>query len=630
MDVEVSVASKKDQKLSRTAAAVYVINEEDIRRSGLTSVAELLRMVPGMEVAQINANNWAITSRGFNERFADTILVLIDGRSLYSPNFAGIFWQIEQVPVDQIERIEVIRGPGAAVWGANAVTGVINIVTKKARDTQGGVLSGGGGMQERDAAEIEYGAMRGARLAYRVYGSYFDRSDFETSSGQKAGDYWQGARGGFRADLQPTERDEVTLEGDVNDVSTRGQTNVALFGPPFAATPFTTSSYIGGDFLGRWTRTYSSTSEMSLKVSYEELSRDDILTDTVENIADAAFQDRFGLGSRQELVWGAEYRFTSCPTTSSPFVSFRPSNLATHLGSFFVQDEIALVPNLLWFTPGLEIEHSPFTGLSIEPSGRLLWQASKTQTLWISVAQATRTPQRSERGLNDVVAVFPGAGGALTSIELFGSPAASDETYLDFELGYRAKLSSAISADVSTLYDHYGDLQTQEPGAPFQSTSPVPHTVDPLFFENRMHGKGYGGELFLSWKPFTRWKLQGGYSFLKQVLKLNPGSLSPVSTAQAGDNPVNQFQIHSQLDFPHRIEFDTAAYFVGKLANEDIPRYTRLDQRVSWRPYDALEVELIGQNLLQPRHLEFLSNTGLVPTYSSRRAFVRLTWRFAR
>ena len=628
MNIEVTSVSKKEQKLSRAAAAVYIISQEDIRRSGLTSVAEVLRMVPGLDVAQINANNWAISARGFNERFADTMLVLIDSRSLYSPNFAGVFWQMEQLMLEDIERIELIRGPGAAVWGANAVSGVINIVTKKAADTQGGIVSGGGGIQERDFANARYGGSRGDKLTYRVYGGYMDRSAFETATGQGAGDGWYGARGGGRMDLQYSAHDTFTVEGDAYSDSTRGQTKLATFSPPFATTPFSTSTYTGGDILGTWKHGFSESSETSLTFYYDGLFRDDILVTTFQNIADIAFQHRLAVGGRHEFVWGAEYRFTSSPTTASTVVSFTPSELTTNLASFFIQDEIAIIPGRLWFTPGVEFEHSPFTGFNVEPSGRLSLAVSENQSVWLSAAQATRTPQRSERTLHDIVAVFPGPGGALTSVDLFGSPAAGDESYLDFETGYRAQVTKTISIDAATFYDRYGDLQTQEPGVPFASNNPVPHTVEPLFYANEMHGDGYGGELSLVWRPINRWKLSTSYSLLRQTLHLNPGSQDAAATQEQGDVPRHQFQLRSQLDLPHRTEWDTDIYYVGKLLDQRVPAFTRMDTRFGWHVGKSLTLDAIGQNLLQPRHLEFLSNTGLVPTYSPRRAFVRLTWNF--
>jgi len=628
MNIEVTSASKTEQKLSRVAAAMFVITQEDIRRSGMTSVAEVLRMVPGLDVAQINANNWAISGRGFNERFADTMLVLIDSRSLYSPNFAGVFWQIEQLMLEDIERIEVIRGPGAAVWGANAVSGVINIVTAKAADTLGGLVSGGGGMQERDFANGRYGGSSGEKLAYRVYGGYMDRSAFETATGQGAGDGWYGARGGGRMDLHYSPHDTFTLEGDAYSDSTRGQTKIATFGPPFATAPFSTTTYTGGDILGTWKHGFSENSETSLNFYYDGLVRDDILIATFQNIADIAFQHRLAIDGRQEIVWGAEYRFTSSPTTASAVVSFTPSNLTTNLPSFFVQDEIALIPGRLWFTPGVEFEHSPFTGFSLEPSGRLSLAVSENQSVWLAATQATRTPQRSERTLHDIVAVFPGPGGALTSIDLFGSPAASNGSYLDFEAGYRAQVTKTISIDAATFYERYGDLQTQEPGAPFASNNPVPHIVEPLFYANEMHGDGYGGEFALVWRPINRWKVSTSYSLLRQTLHLNPGSQDPAATLAQGDNPRHQFQLRSQVDLPHRTEWDADIYYVGKLLDQNIPSYTRVDTRLGWHAGKSLTLDAIGQNLLQPRHLEFLSNTGLVPTYSPRRAFVRLTWNF--
>jgi iron complex outermembrane recepter protein len=630
MKLEVSSASKKEQSVSHTAAAVYVITQEDIRRSGMTTVPDLLRMVPGLDVAQINSSNWAVSARGFNERFADTLLVLIDGRSLYSPNFAGVFWQVQQLLLEDIDRIEVIRGPGAALWGANAVSGVINIVTKKAKDTEDSVVSLGGGMQDRGFVSARYGAGHGDNLAYRLYGQYFDRAQFQNSTAQGAGDDWQGGFAGFRSDWQLTRRDTFTMEGDAYRDSAQDQTHISFFSPPFSGTPLTTTTYIGGDINAQWTRTYSATSEVSVQMYYDGLSRDDILVNSFMHTFNVNFQDRFAWGARQDIIWGAEYRFTDSPTTPTNFVSFNPANLQANLIREFVQDEIAVFPGRLWFTPGVSFERSPFTGFNLEPSGRLLWAMTENQSAWLSAAQATRTPQRSERDLQDIASVFPGPGGSLMSVDVLGSPAASNETYLDFEAGYRAQLTRTLSTDLVAFYDHYSDLETQEPGAPFFSNTPVPHIVLPLYYANEMHGNGYGGEFLLRWRPVSRWKLEGSYSNLRQILQLNPGSQDTSSVSEAGDNPRHQFQIHSQLNLPRKCEFDASLYRVSKLVDQAIPGYTQLDVRLGWHAGEFLDLDLVGQNLLTPRHLEFLNNTGLVPTYIPRQVFVRLTWRMPR
>jgi iron complex outermembrane receptor protein len=628
MNIEVSSVSKKGQPISRTAAAVYVITQEDIRRSGMTSIPELLRMVPGMDVAQINANNWAVSTRGFNDRVASRLLVLIDGRSLYSPEFAGVFWQIQQLMLEDIERIEVVRGPGATLWGANAVNGVINIITKKAKDTQGGLASAGGGMQERGFASVRYGASDGDRVTYRFYASYFNRGGFRNSLGQGAGDSWYGTFGGFRSDWQLSLRDALTVEGDIYNDPTRGQANLPTFTPPFTSSQFATTTFFGGDLNSRWTHTYSSKSEVSLQMYYDGFSRDDVLINAFINIFNVDFQERLAVGSRYDFVWGAEYRFTGDSTAASSILSLNPPSLQTHLSSAFVQDEVALIPRRLWFTPGIRFEHVPFTGYNVEPSGLLLWGLGENQSLWVSAALAERAPQRFERNLHDVTAVFPGQGGSLTSVDLFGSPAAGDQNTLDFEAGYRAQMTKTLSADLATFYDRYGDLQTTEPGAPFFSSDPVPHTVIPLFYENGMHGKGYGGEFSLDWKPTSRWKLYTGYGFLRQVFHLNPGSQSPSSLLTAGNNSQHQFQIRSQLNLPRRTELDTSIYYVGQLRNQFVPAYTRVDVRLGWHPGESMDLDVVGQNLLSPRRLEFLNNTGVVPTFDPRRVFARLTWRF--
>jgi iron complex outermembrane recepter protein len=629
MNMEISSASKKEQPASRTAAAVFVLTQEDIRRSGMTNLPDVLRLVPGLEVAHIDASDWAVSSRGFNGRFANKLLVLIDGRSLYSPEFAGVFWQIQDLMLEDIDRIEVIRGPGATLWGANAVTGVINILTKKAADTQGGLLTAGAGMQERGFVNARYGMSSGDRVSYRFYGKYFDRGEFQDANGAGTGDEWDGLRSGFRIDSQLSSRDAVTVEGDVYRGAANTQTHVASFTPPFNTAPLTQTTYFGGNILGRWTRSYSSRSEFSVQMYYDNFTRSDLTLNGNVQVFDIDFQDRLSIGARHDLIWGANYRATSDSTSTTTVITLIPSSLQTNLSSVFVQDEIAIIPGRFWFTPGIRFENTPYTGYQAEPSGRLLWSLSKNQSLWVSASQAERTPQRSERTLHDVTAVFPGPGGALTSIDLFGSARAGDEDMLDFEAGYRTQVTKAISIDISTFYDHYSDLQTQEPGPPFPSSDPVPHTVVPMFYANGMHGIGYGGEFSIGWNPIKRWKLDAGYSFLHQVLHLNPGGQNPDALLTAGDSPRNQFQFRSQLNLPHRTEFDISLYNVGRLLDQSIPAYTRLDLRIGWHWGESVDCDLVGQNLLAPRHLEFRNNTGLVPTDAPRGVFARLTWRIS-
>ena len=630
MNLEVSSASKKEQTVSRTAAAVFVLTQEDIRRSGMTTLPDVLRMVPGLEVAQIDSSDWAVSSRGFNGRFADKLLVLIDGRSLYSPDFAGVFWQAQSLMLEDIDRIEVIRGPGATLWGANAVTGVINILTKKAKETQGGLLTAGGGSHERGFAGGRYGMSSGNNLSYRFYGNYFNRGETQDATGQGSGDSWDGLRSGVRLDWQPTSRDALTVEADLYRTAANTQTHVASFTPPYNTTPLIPSTYFGGDVLGRWTHSYSAHSEFSLQIYYDNFSRNDLALNGKVQVLDLDFQDRFSFGTRHDLIWGAGYRTVTDATSTSSLLFFDPTSLRTNLSSAFIQDEIAIIPGRLWFTPGIRFESTPYTGYQAEPSGKLLWSITENQSLWFSAAQAERTPQRAERTLHDVTAVFPGPGGTLTSLDLFGSARAGDEDMLDFEAGYRAQVTNTVSLDVSTFYDHYGDLQTQEPGTPFPSADPVPHVVIPTFYANGMHGTGCGGEISVAWNPIRRWKLNAGYSFLRQVFYLNPGSQDPAALLTAGDDPRNQFQIHSQLSLPHRIEFDTSIYSVGKLLDQSIPAYTRLDLRFGWHIGESTDFDIIGQNLLAPRHLEFLNNTGIVPTYATRGVFARLTWRISR
>jgi iron complex outermembrane receptor protein len=631
LDMEVTSASKKEQKISETAAAIFVITQDDIRRSGMTSIPELLRMVPGLEVARIDASKWAISARGFNDRFSDKLLVLIDGRSLYSTAQSGVFWEVQNLPLDDIDRIEVIRGPGATLWGAGAVNGVINIITKTSQDTQGALLTMGGGVQERGFGGFRYGGTAGQHGHYRVYGNGFDRGPFATDADDVLTDTdgWHVFQAGFRTDWQLSQRDALIVEGDAYQGDQHQALDLTLLAPPFSQEIATQTALIGGNVLARWTRSYSERSEMSLQFSYAADRRDDPTLQTFTQWIDFEFQDRFALSKRHDIVWGLEYRATPSTFGNTFQVSFLPPSQTLSLFSGFVQDEVSLVPNRLHVIAGAKLEHAEYTGFNAQPNGRLLWTPSKKQTLWGSVAVAERTPDRADRGLDANLASFPGPGGVPTVLAIFGSANTRNERVLAYELGYRMQPLSRFSFDLATFYNHYRDLNTNEPGTPFLAASPAPaHVVLPLVFSNQMHGKGYGAELSGALQVNRSWKLDASYTWLRVFLQSNPGIVNATATQASENNPDHQFQVHSQWNLPRNLEFDQSIYFVSDISREQVRDYTRADLRLGWRPWEATEISVVGQNLLEPRHLEFIDDNRDLSTRDVRRVFAKISWRF--
>src|SRR3982074_1142552 len=497
MNVQVTSVSKRSQKLADAAAAIFVITQEDIRRSGAGSIPEALCMVPGLQVARIDENKWAISSRGFNGRFANKLLVLIDGRSVYTPLFSGVYWNIQDVMLEDVDRIEVIRGPGATLWGANAVNGVINIITKKAKDTQSAVVTAGGGTEERGSGGVRYGSKIGD-TSYRAYGKYFNWGPSLYSSGMTAHDGWDALRGGFRADWTPAGTDSLTLQGDIYH-SNYGETlTVPSLNAPYSNTFPNNGKYSGGNILGRWNHS-SEGSSMSLQMYYDNTTiADNSLFVHHQNIFDMDFQQGFHVGDSQQFVWGLGYRSIRDRNDSSFSVSLQPNQLTLNHFSAFVQDEISLVDNRLRLTFGSKFEHNDFTGFEVQPNARLLWTLTPNQSVWTAVSRAVRTPALTEEGLRlNQAVVPPAAPGNPTPfpavITVFGSHQFQSEDLLAYELGYRVQATSSLSADIATFYNNYSNLRTAEPGAPFLEGSPVPtDIVVPFVAGNKMGGGTYG------------------------------------------------------------------------------------------------------------------------------------------
>ncbi len=423
MNMQVTSASKSPEKLAQVAAAMYVITQEDIRRSGGTSIAELLRMVPGLDVAQINGSTWAISSRGFNDRFANKLLVLIDGRTVYTPLFTGVLWDAQDTLLEDIERIEVIRGPGASLWGANAVNGVINIITKHPRDTQGGLVTAGAGDQERGFGAVRYGAKTGDSGFYRFFAKSFRRGASADALGQDAGDDWYMLRGGFRSDWTLTPRDSLTVQGDIfNGNSGQVVPEIRSLAPVVVGNFPGRNIISGGDVLARWSRTISPRSETSLQVYYDRSDRDLIVFKELRDTVDVDFQHHLAVGARHDIIWGLGYRFTTDQTQGSLTVSFNPASRGDNLNSAFLQDEISLVPDRLRLTVGIKVEHNDYNGSSVQPDFRLLWTPHPAHALWGAVSRAIGTPGRANSDTRYNASVFPGPGGVPIMVFLLGNP----------------------------------------------------------------------------------------------------------------------------------------------------------------------------------------------------------------
>lgn len=632
MNIEVTSVSKKEEKLFQTAAAVYVITQEEIRRSGLTSIPELLRLVPGLEVARIDGTKWAISARGFNGRLASKLLVLIDGRSVYSPETSGVYWEVQDLLLEDIERIEVIRGPGGTLWGANAVNGVINIITKRTPGTLGGSVTAGTGSEEGAFGSFRYGATLGDNASYRVFGKYFNRSELVDASGRGANDGQQLERGGGRIEWQPTERDELTLEGATYRTNLRENPTSVSPANPFAPFANRDVEFSGGYIMGRWARASSETSDIALQVYYDRFSRRFFDLATNIDTFDLDFQQRAALDRRQDIVWGFGYRRISQHTesNSSSSIQFNPQARTVQLFSAFAQDEITLVKERLRLIIGVKLEHSYLSGFEAQPSARLSWTPSRRQTAWAAASRAVRTPALSQQGIRANYRAFPGPGGMPLVVAVIGTPNPQSEVLNAYEFGYRVNPHRKLSLDVATFYNVYDRLASFEPGLPFFEADPLPaHLVVPNYYSNLLRGETYGLEAAVNLDMTRRWKINGSYSFLRMQLHRDGTSNDAISETRERDNPRHQFQLHSYVNLWRNFELDTALYHVSSLKGQRIPGYTRIDARIGWHLRESIDVSFGVQNLLDSRHPEFNGFDVLVlPSQVRRSVFGKLTFRF--
>ena len=636
VNIKVTSVSKKEEKLFQAPSAIYVITAEDIRRSGATNIPDLLRMVPGADVAQIDENAWSIGIRGFNNRYSDKVLVLVDGRTVYTPFFSGVYWDQQDVPLEDIERIEVIRGPGGTVWGANAMNGVINIITKNAKETQGGLLSASGGSGDAGEGLAQYGGKIGQKGAYRIFGKFFNIGDslFQGSGsavpvGSQAADGWHMAHGGFRSDWDLSGRDTLTVQGDFLKQN-GGQTLTGVVLNPLAPQRVY-NDQIGvtaWNILGRWTRTLPDGSDMSLQVYDNFFNHLDGGTRSEMNVFDLDFQHHLAIGSRNDVVWGLGYRFTDSRFLPSFDVSFVPARYAESLYSGFVQDHIKLTKSLS-ITLGSKFEHNGISGFEYSPSAQLTWTPSARQTIWLSAARAIREPARSADDLRVQLAGIPLQNGGVGVLALFGKPGIKAEQLRDFEIGYRAQLSRQLSLDITTFTSYYRQLVNSEPGAPFfDNSAAVPHLVLPLYFDNKAHAHDYGAEIFANWNVTSRWRLSPGLDLIHMNVELDPSSRDTTTKAADEASPRHQFRIRSSLKLSHNLDWDNSLYFVGISPDHSIPSYTRLDTRLGWRLGEFTEFSLVGQNLLTPQHAESEVAFGVIPTLIRRSIYAKITWRF--
>jgi iron complex outermembrane receptor protein len=632
MNVEVYSVSRKPQPLSESAAAVFVISQDDIRRSGVTTVPDALRMVPGLQVAKVNANTWAISARGFNAQFANKLLVLIDGRSVYTPLFAGVYWDVQDLPLENIERIEVIRGPGASVWGANAVNGVINIITYGASKTEGVLATGGVGSEEKSFGTIQYGGKLGDQGNYRVYGKFLDRDGSVDLTGNDTDDDWDQIQAGFRADWDAGENDRFTVQGDIYE-GTLG-TPYTFFIPeaPHVLSKTIDTDVSGGNIVGRWQRTFSKTSQFSAQAYYDRTVRESTVIAEDRDTFDVDLQHQVLVGDIHDIVYGLEYRGTWDSIRDCRTIEFHPKSRHINLFSGFLQDEITVVPDRVLLTLGSKLEYNDHTKFEIQPTARVAWNIDKRQMMWGSVSRAVRTPSRAENDVGLVVGSAPAtemSGGLPSIVKLYGSDDFDSEELLAFELGWRAAPTPEVLIDLTAFYNDYDNLRNSAPGSPMPITDPVPALEIPLIANNSAEGEAYGVELASEWRPVPWWRNNLAYTYLDVCVDYGNSPLIAVSTDISGSSPRHQVSYRAGFDLPGNVEFDAWLYYVDRLPALAIDSYVNLNLRLAWRPNDSIELSVVGQNLLEDDHQEFSPEfTSTQPHQVERGVYGKITLRF--
>ncbi|HYK19402.1 MAG TPA: TonB-dependent receptor [Pyrinomonadaceae bacterium] len=576
MDVEVTSVSRRPEKLSQTASSIQVITGEEIRRSGATTLPEALRLASNLHVAQVDASQWAISARGFNNTTANKMLVLIDGRTVYTPLYAGVFWDIQDVLLEDVDRIEVISGSGATLWGANAVNGVISVKTKHARDTKGLLVEMGAGNQPRSFMNVRYGGEISSDAHYRVYGKIFARERTVFSNGRDAGNDWYLGQGGFRMDWHKSPSDSFTLQGDIYDgrIDQLATLNTDVK---------------GGNILGRWSRVLSGKSDLSLQFYFDRTHRG-IPRIFAEDLStyDVDFQHRLHLGERNEFVWGLGYRQIDDDIRNGSMLAFLPAEVTHRRINGFLQDEITFLKDRLHLTFGTKVEHNDYSGAEVQPSVRAIWKMDRRQVLWGAISRAVRTPSRIDREL-----FIP----AQPPFLLAGGPDFKSENALEYELGYRTHAHDRVSFSVSGFYNKYTDLRSIEQVNP-------PHIV-PLKIGNGLDGESYGMEVTADYYVNNWWRLHSGFTEMRINIRPQPTSTDRSNGSGESHDPNRHLLLRSSFDLPRHVQFDSVFRFVSEIANQQLPGYAEMDLRLSWQPKPSLEFAIAGQNLLHDRHAEF-------------------------
>lgn len=623
MEIKITSAGRKEQNLSDVPAAVYVIDQEKLKKSGVTTLPEALRMVPGIQVARVSSNRWAISSRGFNGTFSNKLLVQIDGRSVYTPSYSGVYWDIQNIFLEDVERIEVIRGPGATLWGVNAVNGIINIITKAASETQGVVVNLGTGNHEKAMTSMRYGSKFNVNTYGRFYAMYNKRDDFDTPGIQDHDNReWENKQAGFRLDGDTGIHHTWTVQGDFYQGKNDQDIIDGLVSiPPFDDLSVSQPESKGGNLLGRWHYKSQESGTWTLQGYYDFTNRDELFLEQTHHTFDLDLQHRFQPGDRHDIVWGLGYRLIKDDFTNSVYVSLDPDEEIRHIFSGFFQDEIMLIQEKVWLTLGTKIEHNDYTDFEFQPNLRLLWKIAKNQSLWGSVSRAVRTPSRMETSSKIVQTVIPFP--FYIEVSLNGNKDFDSEKLTAWEAGYRYAPTSSLSMDIALFYNRYTNL------------SGIGQTgFATVAFNNATKGHTYGMETSIQWSP-TKWMdAELGYGYMS--INLDGDDYSQNSTE--GGSPTHQAFLGAGFNLCDNVRLNLWLRYMGQLkfpaldnpseTGNIIDSYVAFDANIQWKLSKNIDITLAGQNLLDGEHLEYSADGYLAVDEIERSLYAKLTWRF--
>ena len=615
-ELTITSVAKREQKLSRAAAAVYVITQEDIRRTGVSSVPEALRMVPGLEVARAGSHQWAITARGFNDTTANKLLVLVDGRSVYTHIYSGTYWDDQMIPLIDIERIEVIRGPGGSLWGANAVNGIINVITKDASNTVGNQVIAGVGNEEQ-FVEGRHGVKVDDNTFYRTYARLGQMDDSQLVAGGDTVDNWNRVQAGFRLDKKPSERDSYTVSAHAYSGKQDSQTSAASPTAPFTVSTLGDDDSYGGNVLGRWSRQLNENESVELFASADYYTRNEIYFEQRVANFNLEAQHNIALNDRNNFVWGVGALANVNNLTGTYAVSVGEENMTHEVFSAFLQNEYAIVPDKWYLTLGSKFEYNDYTGFEVQPNARLAWHATDNQTVWASVSRAVQTPSVLYDDVRLVLQTIPGAPPSALSV--FGSHNFESQEVVAYELGHRIQYNKDLSLDTTVFYNQYDKQATYAAsGAPILDPTGV--LIVPYLLANEGSGNGYGAEVAANWNVTSDWRLAASYTYLETYLDVPPTAAASLEATEE-NVPQQQFSARSYWNITDKLQWDNMFYYVDSTRLADA--YLRYDMRLGWEFAPGYDMSVIGQNLLDEAHPEYSTTREIEQSF-----IVRVTAKF--